>query len=110
MNKNDFHAPEAGEIITTPQGYLAFIPAPLPPQINYTTEIVLALSHADAALSELSGLGKYLPNPHLLENAYIRREAVLSFRIEGARAGLSDIWLEEFDPKNIENKTNIKLK
>jgi len=83
MNKNDFHAPQAGEIITTPQGYLAFIPAALPPEIKYTRELVLTLSLADAALSELSGLGRYLPNPHLLINTYIRRESVLSSRIEG---------------------------
>jgi len=104
MNKNDFHAPETGKVITTLKGYLAFIPAPLPPTIKYTPEMVLSLSRADAALSELSGLGKYLPNPHLLTNAYIRREAVLSSRIEGTRAGLSDMWLEEFDPKEKESK------
>jgi len=104
MNKSDFHAPETGKVITTPKGYLAFIPAPLPPTIKYTPEVVLSLSRADAALSELSGLGKYLPNPHLLTNSYIRREAVLSSRIEGTRAGLSDMWLEEFDPKENESK------
>ncbi|NPV42309.1 MAG: Fic family protein [Anaerolineae bacterium] len=104
MNKNDFHAPETGKVIITPKGYLAFIPSPLPPAIKYTSEVVLSLSRADAALSELSGLGKYLPNPHLLTNAYIRREAVLSSRIEGTRAGLSDMWLEEFDPKEKESK------
>jgi Fic family protein len=104
MNKNDFHTSETGKVITTPKGYLAFIPAPLPPTIKYTPEVVLSLSHADAALSELSGLGKYLPNPHLLTNAYIRREAVLSSRIEGTKTGLSDMWLEEFDPKENESK------
>lgn len=104
MNKNDFHAPETGKVIITPKGYLAFIPSPLPPTIKYTPEVVLSLSRADAALSELSGLGKYLPMPHLLTNAYIRREAVLSSRIEGTRAGLSDMWLDEFDPKENEIK------
>lgn len=104
MNKNDFHVAETGKVITTPKGYLAFIPAPLPPTIKYTHDVVLSLSRADAALSELSGLGKYLPNPHLLTNAYIRREAVLSSRIEGTRASLSDMWLEEFDPKEKESK------
>lgn len=104
MNKNDFHAPETGRVMTTPKGYLAFIPAPLPPAIKYTPEVVLSLSRADAALSELSGLGKYLPNPHLLINSYIRREAVLSSRIEGTRAGLTDMWLDEFDPIENESK------
>ncbi len=36
------------------------------------------LSRADAALSELSGLGRLLPNRHLLITPpYVRREAVL---------------------------------
>ncbi|MBI3897621.1 MAG: Fic family protein [Gammaproteobacteria bacterium] len=55
----------------------------------------MALSRADTALSELSGLGRFLPNPHLLIAPYIRREAVLSSRIEGTRATLSDILLDE---------------
>ena len=90
MNQKDFTAPQTGKIIHTPQGYLAFVPAPLPPTIQYTPEIVLALSRADAALSELSGLGRYLPNPYLLINTFIRREAILSSRIEGTRADLAD--------------------
>jgi len=69
MNKNDFHSPETGKLITTYKGYLAFIPAPLPPKLIYTPEVVLSLSLADAALSELSSLGKYLPNSHLFTNA-----------------------------------------
>jgi hypothetical protein len=41
---------------------------------------VLALSRADAALSELSGLGRQLPEPYLLIDPYLRQEAVLSSR------------------------------
>jgi Fic family protein len=100
MNREDFHVPQAGHVVQSPRGYLAFIPAPLPPDINYAPELVLTLSRADAVLSELSGLGRYLPNPHLLINTYIRREAVLSSRIEGTRAGLSDLWLEDVEPKD----------
>jgi Fic family protein len=105
MNRNDFHSLQTGQIIKTPQGYLAFIPAPLPPEITYTPELVLNLSRADAVLSELSGLGRYLPNPHLLINTYIRREAVLSSRIEGTKAGLADLWFDDVEPKerNLEN-------
>mgnify|MGYP001047156960 CR=1 FL=1 len=57
--------------------------------------MVLALSQADAALSELSGVGRHLPNPHLLIAPYIRREAVLSSRIEGTRTGMNELWLED---------------
>src|SRR5690606_10306419 len=97
MNKDEYRAPEAGRIIRVPEGFHAFVPAPLPPAIDFTADLVLALSRADAALSELSGVGRLLPNPHLLVTPYLRREAVLSSRIEGTRAGLSDILLNEAD-------------
>ena len=95
MNRSEFRAREAGRVIRTPQGYSAFIPAPLPPKLVYDAEVALSLSAADAAVSELSGLGRHLPNPHLLIAPYVRREAVLSSRIEGTRASLSDLLLEE---------------
>lgn len=99
MKPDDFRTPHAGKIIRTPRGYFAFIPAPLPPELVYDDRLVLALSHADAALSELSGLGRFLPNPHLIIAPYIRREAVLSSRIEGTRADLPDLWLEDIHDK-----------
>lgn len=61
---------------------------------------MLLLSRADAALSELSGLGRTLPNPHLLIGPYVRREAVLSSRIEGTRTSLSDLLLNEVEGSN----------
>ena len=97
MNPKDFQCPEAGRVIRAPQGYHAFVPAPPPPKFVYDADLALVLSRADAALSELSGLGRLLPNPHLLIAPYVRREAVLSSRIEGTRASLSDILLDEME-------------
>jgi Fic family protein len=57
--------------------------------------VVSALSVADRALGELAGLGGSLPNPHLLIRSFIRREAVLSSRIEGTQASLSDLYAYE---------------
>jgi Fic family protein len=98
MQPEDFLDPTTGTLIQTPQGPWAFVPAPPPASLTYDTALVLALSAADAALSELSGLGRFLPNPHLLISPYIHREAVLSSRIEGTRAGLADVWLDEMAP------------
>jgi Fic family protein len=95
MNPADFRAPEAGRIVRARGGYDAFLPAPLPPKLVYDDELVMALSRADAALSELSGLGRHLPNPHLLIAPYVRREAVLSSRIEGTMTTLRELLLEE---------------
>jgi Fic family protein len=95
MEPGDYQAPEAGRVIQTAQGYHAFVPAPLPPAIEYTPALVRLLSVADAALSELSGLGQVLPAPDLLTAPYLRREAVLSSRIEGTEASLADLLADE---------------
>lgn len=97
MNKKDFSDKRSGRLFDTPQGYTAFIPNPLPPPIEFDMGLALALSRADAALSELSGLGGQLPNPHLLISPYIKREAVLSSRIEGTKASLSDLLIDEIE-------------
>ena len=97
MNRKDFAGTASGRLVDTPQGYLAFVPNPLPPPINFDMSLALALSKADAALSELSGLGGQLPNPHLLISPYIKREAVLSSRIEGTKASLSDLLIDEIE-------------
>ncbi|QAU24921.1 Fic family protein [Dyella sp. M7H15-1] len=98
MDATDFQAPQAGTVVRTPQGYPAFHPAPLPPDLpafGFGDPLALALSRADTALSELSGLGRQLPNPHLLIAPYLRREAVLSSRIEGTQATLEDLLADE---------------
>ena len=92
MNPKEFRATSAGKVIRTPTGYTAFIPAKLPPTLTYDDQFVL--SRADAALSELSGLGRHLPNPHLLIDPYVRRKAILFSRIEGTRANLSDLLID----------------
>jgi Fic family protein len=109
MNKDDFHTPQTGQAILTPKGYWAFIPAPLPPDISYDQQLVLALSRADAALSELSGLGRHIINPHLLIASYIRKEAVLSSRIEGTRAGIADLLLDDLETAdNVSSSADLK--
>jgi len=95
MRAEDFHAPEAGTLVPTMDGGLAFVPAPLPPAIDYDSELVLALSRADGALSELSGLGRQLPDPHLLIAPYLRQEALLSSRIEGTVTTLSELLIDQ---------------
>jgi len=94
-------------------GYHAFVPAPLPPKLAYGDDLVLGLSRADAALSELAGLGRHLPNPHLLIAPYVRREAVLSSRIEGTTTSLAELLLDEVaegatgrDPHDVQEVRN----
>lgn len=99
MDLASFRSAEAGRVIKTPQGYGAFVPAIPPPRITYDPALALLLSEADAALSELSGLGRVVPNPDLLIAPYVKREAVASSRIEGTQADLSDLLLDEIEPR-----------
>lgn len=110
MNQNDFSENKSGRLVNTPQGFLAFVPNPLPPSLEFDMGLALALSKADAALSELSGLGGQLLNPHLLISPYIRREAVLSSRIEGTKASLSDLLIDEIEDGHGKPTANDDIK
>lgn len=92
MNPKDFQRSGAGRCIhVRGKDYWAFVPDPLPPKLPASWPLMRALSEADRALSELAGAGRLLPNPHLLIQPAVRREAVLSSRIEGTQASLSDL-------------------
>lgn len=95
MKPSDFRSSETGQVILTQQGYYAFIPAPLPPSLNWTLPLVSALSEAERDLSRLATLTGSFPFPRLLLQAFIRREAVLSSRIEGTRATLAELYTYE---------------
>jgi len=96
MKPNDFLEKPAGKAVYSDQGrYWAFVPNPLPPRLRWTSDLVTVLSRADRALGQLSGLGRSMPNPHLLIRPFMRREAVLSSRIEGTQASLSDLYAFE---------------
>jgi Fic family protein len=93
----DFTDKASGELIKTNTGNWAFSPHPLPPHIQFDAELVKALSLADTALAELSAWGNQLPNPHLLISPYIRREAILSSRIEGTQTRMADLLINEVE-------------
>lgn len=95
MNPALFNDSPAGRVIRATTGYYAFVPHPLPPKISWSQELVTALSEADRALGQLAGMGSEILNPHLLILPFTRREAVLSSRIEGTEASLSDLYAYE---------------
>src|SRR5260370_23952390 len=75
--------------------YSAFIPAPLPPAFEWTPRLIRALSDADRLIGRLAGEGGRLRNPHVLIRPFIRREAVLSSKIEGTQATLGELLAAE---------------
>lgn len=82
-------------MVRAERGYWAFVPPPLPPELAWDADLAGLLSGADRALGRLAGAGRVLPNPHLLSQTLLRREAVVSSRIEGTQASLSDLVLYE---------------
>ena len=84
-----------GRNVKCPGGYSAFVPDPLPPKFMWTPELVRSLSDADYLLGRLAGEGRRLPNPYLLIRPFIRREAVLSSRIEGTQTTLGELLATE---------------
>ena len=95
MRLSEFSETQRSKLRKTRQGHLAFIPGPIPRELDYTSELVNALSEADRALGELSGVGQRLANPQMLIRPYMRREAVLSSRIEGTQSSLAQLLLFE---------------
>ena len=95
MNPNDFRSPETGQVVLTQNGYYAFIPAPLPPNLVWSLPLVTALCEAERNLSRLATMAGAFPFPRLLIQPFIRREAVLSSRIEGTRASLAELYTYE---------------
>lgn len=79
-----------------PQGsYAAFVPAPLPPKLDWTPRLIRVLSDADRLIGKLAGEGGRLPNPHILMRPFLQREAVLSSKIEGTQATLGELLAAE---------------
>lgn len=97
MDRTDFTNPN-GRLAQGIGGRAAFIPAPLYPQIDWSADLVRELSNADQALGKLAGIGQSLVNPQLLLRPFLKREAVLSSRIEGTMASLSDLFFFEAAP------------
>ncbi len=74
-------------------GYLAYLPAPLPPEppVELSPETIGLLSRADQALGKLDGIAALLPNPNLFVGMYVRKEALLSSQIEGIDSTLDEV-------------------
>ena len=98
MDATRFQHSSAGRVISATQDgldYWAFVPHPLPPELRYEPAFIRTLSDADRALGELAGLGRTMPNPELLIGPFVRREAVLSSKIEGTQTNIADLYAYE---------------
>lgn len=91
-----------------PGGYLAFIPAPLPPpDLRIGATLQALLSEADVAVGRLDGAVRLVPDPDLFVFMYVRREAVLSSQIEGTQASLMDVLEYEAELERSERRVDV---
>jgi Fic family protein len=83
----------AGSFIAQPEGYIAFIPRPLPPDppLELSPELLSLLEEAVGELGRLDGIARVVPDPDFFVSMYVRREAVLSSQIEGTQSTLEDL-------------------
>jgi Fic family protein len=95
----NFSEEAPGRVTRSVLGHWTFEPDPLPPRLSLDLSLLNRLSEADQALGQLAGVGRMLPNPHLLIRFFIRREAVLSSRIEGTVTQLGQLFLFEVQPE-----------
>jgi cell filamentation protein, protein adenylyltransferase len=111
MRPEDFNSNAPGDLVSISvhgTQMWAFAPRSLPPAWELNAEIVNRLVAAERAMGELNGLAQQLPNPYLLINPYIRREAVASSRIEGTRTDLRELLLFEADARTSESVDDAK--
>ena len=74
---------------------MAFAPEPLPKTIALKTPLIHLLTRAERSLGRLDGITARLVNPYLLGSPLLRREAILSSRIEGTITTPEDLVLFE---------------
>ena len=108
MDDAEFTADAPGKLVKILEGVLAFVPNPLPPQISIEHETADTLAESARAIGELKGIGSKLPNPYLLIRPFIRREAVLSSRIEGTIATPEELVLFEATPSELPPRNEIR--
>lgn len=80
-----FPALGAGQLAPIPGGGTAFIPNPVPREVPLTARTITALARAENALGRLRGSVGRMVNPYLIARPLLRREAILSSRMEGTR-------------------------
>ena len=95
MSPSGPHRRHIGSFIPVAGDYVAYVPAALPPSIYWDTNIAVSLSAADRSIGRLAGEARHLPNPNLLVAPFIRKEAVLSSRIEGTQTTLGELLAAE---------------
>ena len=97
MLPTDFTNTSPGRVEHVRDDVYCFVPSPLKEGITLTRAISEVHEKALLSLGELRAIIPALPRPELVTNPFLRREAVLSSRIEGTDTELEQLYLYEMD-------------
>jgi Fic family protein len=100
MDTHNFTDSAAGELVPIVEGGVrgwAFVPTPLPRQQHLSPRAVNLLGQAENALGRLQGSVGRMVNPYLIARPLLRREAILSSRMEGTRTTAARLVSMEAD-------------
>ena len=76
-------------------GLPCYTPASLPPDLDYTEDLLAVYGDAQYALGRLATLARDIDNPNLLIAPFVHREAAMSSQVEGTNVTISDIYQHE---------------
>ncbi len=93
MEVTAFKSDAPGQLIRNFSRQLTFVPHPLPPQLSIGWKTASLLAEAQQLIGQVLGVGGTLPNPQIVIQSAIRREAELSSRIENTFANLEQLVL-----------------
>jgi Fic family protein len=82
MRREDFDANAPGNLVATTHGVVAFVPDPAPRVLELDFETIRLLGASEPAVGLLAGATQREFNPYLISSPLLRREAILSSRIE----------------------------
>lgn len=95
MDPKVFSTDAPGMLVPTVKRAMAFVPNRLPPSLTLTSEIQEANDRAMLALGKLEATVSSLPNRNLATSPLMRREAVLSSKIEGTHTEVAELYRYE---------------
>jgi cell filamentation protein, protein adenylyltransferase len=84
----------------------AFVPNPLPHELDLTQQTWALVTEATEALGRLDGAANRLPNPYLLVRPALTKEAVSTSALEGTYAPIEEVFQAElFDEADLAAST-----
>jgi Fic family protein len=80
--------------------HFAFLPDPLPVEVDLSTTTWTTVARAEAALGRLDEASRQVPEPRLLRQAALRREAQSTSALEGTFAPFEDVLEPELEDRS----------